>query len=198
MYKTEKNKIEIVVGNIANMKGDVVINWATSSLSHGNKEFYELHKVAGPLLRETMILAKDKLMEGDAFTSITGFLNYYKVINVIIPAESKDYNTSFRNIISTIETYKSDNVCRTVYISLPDNFSTFKNFVDNFFLYESSLNGLTFIFVVENEKELSVIQELIIPRSKYTNNLLTKLDTYIKTFVKRFNGNKQKKLSKGT
>ena len=141
-----KNQVEISQGNIADLKGDVVLNWTTSSFKSGPIDtFFPLLKKSGPQPLEAIntFLSNIKdgnLRPGDCISTIPGLLNYSLIIHSIISNDDVNnyYNLTWYNIVKTIKTYKSNNICRTVYVTIP-SWKNKKDFILEFLKYFSSV-----------------------------------------------------------
>jgi hypothetical protein len=154
--KTKNNTFKVVIEDITKIKGDVVLNWTTSTLNTGPNSFYALHKAAGPQLLDFTLPYKENVHPGDAFTTIACWLPYYSVIHCIIPDKFVEWNLVARNVIATLRTYKLNNLARNLYIPVPDK-TYLSEFISQFMNYEEYIKGIEFIFVCEFEWEKDLV-----------------------------------------
>jgi len=121
-------------------------------------------------------------------STIAGLLKFSIMIHSLLPVV-RDYNFTWFNIIKTIREYKKENLCKTVYITVPE-WEKRADFINYFFNYENLLSDVKFIFVVENELEkndlLSTIQKVgckVIKIEK--NSFFKKIDNFFKKIVEK-------------
>lgn len=168
--KTEKNKIILLLGEIENQTGDVVINWCNNEFERGNQNFYSLITKAGvqPINAIATFKANIKsgyLKEGDVVSTIAGLLNFNLILHALLDTPPKSYNLSWLNIIQTIKVYKDKNLCNTVYLTVPDLASS-DNFIKEFFQYQSIIEGVTFIFMFRVKSEKDFLEKKIMKIGK--------------------------------
>ena len=211
------NKIDIIVAHLQEQKGDVILNWATNSFMQGPKTYYSLMKASGYQPFDAINTFKANIsngdfVQGDTLSTIPGLLKFNLMVHVIIP-ESTDYNLTWRNIIATVKTYKRENLCRNLYITIPDWGDVIDN-ISHFFDYENLLKDFNYIFIVEDETEKKHLDGIISSfkeyDSKQKNTFLNKIDCFFKKITIKIsfllptsllsisNGHFKKKLQKNT
>lgn len=164
MIKTEKNKIFISLGEIEKLKGDVVLNWATNDFISGPISFFNLIKRSGFQPLEAIKTFKANIYtggfkEGDALSTIPGQLDYNLIIHSLYGNSS--YNLNWFNIINTLNEYKKNNVCRNLYITIPD-WSNVIDFITNFLNYIELVEDIEFHFIVNDVYEKETLKSHII------------------------------------
>ncbi|MEO6304517.1 MAG: hypothetical protein ABIP51_15260 [Bacteroidia bacterium] len=207
----ENNTITVLAGDVAKQKGDVVLNWTNSSFTIGPPSFYNLMKESGwqPLDSVNTFKANisyGDLKAGDTISTIAGQLNFNLIIHAILPEDT--FSLTWRNIIATLKTYKKENVCRNVYITIPDWTSVLEN-VATFFEYQFLLTDFNYVFIVESEYEKKYLESILSVYCDKENKLLKKVDTFLKKLVVKIlnlyrpsvsfkDGHNKKKLQKGS
>lgn len=201
----QKNQIEILIGNPFKMKGDVVLNWTTSFFERSmTASFRDLVKESGPQPIDAIYtfqanISQGSLSSGDSLSTIPGLIKFNLIIHSIIPFN----NFSWLNIMKTISRYKEENLCRTVFIPLP-NWEDRDYFISEFLTYQTTLEDISFIFVVTDDLQKRLIEDLLKQKGwKFKKKTLMKgIDDFFKRIVLRIsalkkkqkNGHNQKKL----
>lgn len=190
MIKTKNgNVIQFItnVEDISTLKGDVVINWITTTLSSADNSYYQLHKKAGGQLHDASLIFRNKISESDSFTTIGALLDFNLCVHTVLPKKRMtDYNLMWRNTLQNIKRYKSeDNLCKDIYCVLPDVDVIL--FFRSFNLYDTIFEKVNFHFLT-SDKDLEEKIQIEIYDSKFTKLLKS-------IFKKKVNGrNKQKEL----
>lgn len=209
MITENRNKIKIAVGFVEMQTGDVVLNWATNSFTTGPDSFYKLLNRAGVQPLDAIHTFKANIRsggfkEGDCLSTIAGMLNFKIMIHSLLPT-SRDYNLNWANIMHTIKAYKTDNVCRSVYIPIPD-WSDRIDFIANFFGYDEMFENMEYIFIVNDEREKMLLETTITSLYEFKKEpFINKVDRFLKKLVVKIspqssslllfkNGNNKKKL----
>lgn len=208
MKTKENNSIIVQSGSVEEKEGDVLINWANSEFREGPPSFYNILKKTGyqPLSAiETFKanISKGRVVEGDSLTTIPGMIDYNLILHSLLPKEN--FTFSWLNIMKTLNTYKKDNICRTVFFEIPDWNNLF-NFIGEFFVYQSLVTNIKFVIVC-HEMELkfltSIIKKLgksflIKEKKNHLDKFLLDIFSQIISYVHLLNGNYKKKLQKET
>ena len=193
----KKNQINITCGKLENMNGDVALNWATHSFTHGNENFYSLITKSGlqPLEAIKTFQANiehGELKESDVLSTIAGLLKFNLLLHCLVSDHMISYNFAWMNIIKTLKTYKSKNVCRNLYLTIP-SWRDLKNFITEFNNYQKNIEEINFVFVVNNEAEKSLVQkwiEQICPDLISHKSFMDKVDSFLLNRVKKMVANR--------
>jgi hypothetical protein len=207
-----KNKIKIVICDVNDVNGDVVLNWTTDSFQQGPPSFYKLLKLSGyqpfdAINTFKLNIVQGDFREGDALSTIAGLLKFNLIIHAIIPVV-RDYNLSWRNIIACLAAYrKHKNICRNLYITIPE----WGNLIDNitcFLNYQSLLKDMEYVFMVNDKEQKLMLESMFISLAgkdiEKENKFLNKIDKFLSKISSRLPsnvfsivyGNNKKKLQK--
>jgi hypothetical protein len=171
-YKlTSGNRITVKQGDVSEASGDVLVSWCAPTLKHGLPAYYNIMKRAGHQVAYSMMLFETGVKEGDAFTTIPGFVDFNIMVHAITPQNANLFNISFFNIISTLQEYGKENICRDATMEIPT--TDYVLFIDNLLLYESQLVDFSFNFVLEEEKNVTKLTNLL--DEKFKKNFLKRL-----------------------
>jgi hypothetical protein len=166
------NTLTVQVGEIENQKGDVLVCWSAKTLKAGPPSFYHIHKKAGSQLSFAAMSYEPFAKEGDAFSTIAGFLDFNLVIHAVVPSEQHLFNIAFFNIINTAVAYKKDgNMVRSFYFNSPVN--DYELIIDNFLTYHSQLSKVHFVLMVDNEVEYKKVTDKL--TFKFKPNIFKRL-----------------------
>lgn len=189
--RKNNNSFSIKIGNISEMTGDCVLNWSVYDFRKGVGAFYELLSVGGsaPMGQIQTYLSNIKsgnFINGDVITTISGLLQYDIMLHCLIDLNNLNYNRYVKNIIATLNEYKTTNVCRDMYITIP-NFKTSNQFIDLLIDNCNQINDMKFVFVCNNNVEFKLIEKnLLKHKSKFVeNSLIYKVERLIYKIIKK-------------